>query len=248
VKRIESVLKASTILKAFEPGRRLLTVRELAQRTGIPRSTCHMVCATLEAEELLEKVPGGGYRLGPALALLGGQVIERAGLVEAALPAMRQLAREEGGEVHLGQLVSGWVVYLNRIEIEPRMPMRNRMGLRAPAHLTGCGQAALSALSPDRAEALVRLHEAEDCDIDEEMQRLERTRGVGYAVSDRFQPGIISVAASLLDPGGSVLGGISVAQPAKIMDARRTARVGAAVVHAAAMTSERLKALVWKFG
>jgi IclR family acetate operon transcriptional repressor len=249
VKPIESVVKASTILKAFEPGRRLLTVRELAARTGISRSTCHMVCATLEGEELLEKVPGGGYRLGPALAVLGGQVIERAGLVEAALPAMHQLSREERGEVHLGQLVSSWVVYLHRIEMDRRLPMRNRKGLRAPAHLTGCGQAALSALNPERALELLRLHEdEEDLDVDEVMQNLERARAAGYAVSDRFQPGVVSVAAPLRGPGGSVLGGISVARSADVMDARRTARVGAAVIRAAGTTSERLKSLVWKFG
>ncbi len=247
MKTIESVLKASTILKAFEGGRRPLTVRDLAGRTGISRSTCHALCATMEAEELLEKVPGGGYRLGPALAVLGGQVIERAGLVEAALPAMQQLAHEERGEVHLGQLVSGWVVYLHRIELDPRLPMRNRLGLRAPAHLTGCGLAALSALGPARAREVLRLHDGEGAGAGEVLDDLERARVAGYAVSGRFQAGVVSVAAPLRGPGGAVLGGISVAVPAEAMDARRTVRAGAAVVRAAASTSERLASLVWTF-
>ena len=249
MRTIESVTKASTILKAFQPGRRPLTVRDLAARTGISRSTCHTLCATMEAEELLEKVPGGGYRLGPALAVLGGQVVERAGLVEAALPAMQLLAQEERGEVHLGQLVSSWVVYLNRIESRPRLPMRNRMGLRAPAHLTGCGQAALAALGPEKAEELLRLHaDLDDDEIDDVLEDLRRAREAGYAVSGRFQAGVTSVAAALVGPGGAVLGGISVAQPAEVMTAGRTARVGAAVVGAAATTSERLRSLVWRFG
>ena len=249
MRTIESVTKASTILKAFQPGWRPLTVRDLAGRTGISRSTCHTLCATMEAEELLEKVPGGGYRLGPALAVLGGQVIERAGLVEAALPAMRQLAHHERGEVHLGQLVSSWVVYLSRIESEPRLRMRNRMGLRAPAYLTGCGQAALAALSPEKAAELLHLHAGdEDCDVDEVLRQLGRARQVGYAVSGRFQAGVISVAAPLRGPGGTVLGGISVALPADVMDTRRTSRVGAAVVEAATSTSDRLRSLVWTFG
>jgi len=248
VKTIESVLKASTILKAFQTGRRPLTVRDLAGRTGISRSTCHALCATMEAEELLEKVPGGGYRLGPALAVLGGQVIERAGLVEAALPAMRQLAHEERGEVHLGQLVSGWVVYLHRIELDPRLPMRNRMGLRAPAHLTGCGQAALSALRPARAREIIRMHAGEEAfDLDEVVGHLERARATGYAVCGRFQAGVVSVAAPVRGPDGTALGGISVALPAEVVDARRTVRAGAAVVRAATSTSERLASLVWTF-
>ena len=249
MRTIESVTKASTILKAFQPGWRPLTVRDLAGRTGISRSTCHTLCATMEAEELLEKVPGGGYRLGPALAVLGGQVIERAGLVEAALPAMQQLAHDERGEVHLGQLVSSWVVYLHRIESDPRLAMRNRMGLRAPAHLTGCGRAALAALGPERAHELLLMHAGdEDRDVGEVLEQLERAREAGYAVSGRFQAGVTSVAAALLGPGGVVLGGISVAQPAELMDLRRTARVGAAVVRAAGATSERLRSLAWRFG
>jgi DNA-binding IclR family transcriptional regulator len=151
--------------------------------------------------------------------------------------------------VHLGQLVSSWVVYLNRIESRPRLPMRNRMGLRAPAHLTGCGQAALAALGREKAEELLRLHAGVDDDeLDDVLEDLQRAREAGYAVSGRFQAGVTSVAAALVGPGGAVLGGISVAQPAEVMTAARTARVGAAVVGAAATTSERLRSLVWRFG
>ena len=153
--RVESVAKAARILHAFDPERRTLTVRELASRSGCPRSTCHAICATLVDEQLLERVPGGGYRLGPALAEMGGQVIERTGLVEAATPSMRGLSRAVGGEVHLGQLVGRFVIYLIRIEHERRLPMRNRMGLRAPAHLTGCGKAALAQLDPVRVRGLL---------------------------------------------------------------------------------------------
>jgi IclR family acetate operon transcriptional repressor len=249
VKSVESVLKASKVLKTFEPARRLLTVREIAARTGIARSTAHTICVTLAAEGLLEARPGGGYRLGPELAEMGGQVIERTGLVEAALPAMQQLSRSERGEIHLGQLVSGWIVYLNRIEGEQRFQMRNRMGLRAPAYLTGCGLAALSALSPEHASELLRTYQSDaDFDSDAVMRDLEVSRERGYTVSSTFQPEVMSVAAPLFGPENAVVGGLSVAQARNLMDARRVSRVGEAVIRAANMTSERLLSFVWRFG
>jgi len=216
-------------------------VRELAARSGCPRSTCHAICATLVDEQLLERVPGGGYRLGPALAEMGGQVIERTGLVEAATPSMRGLSRAVGGEVHLGQLVGRFVIYLIRIEHERRLPMRNRMGLRAPAHLTGCGKAALAQLDPARVRSLLAGEPV--VDMDRLLAELADARRTGYVVSDSFQRGVACVAAALFGPGSTVGVGLSGAQPERALDAARRGRVQEAVREAAAQTSERLRTL-----
>jgi DNA-binding IclR family transcriptional regulator len=79
-----TVGKAAAVLRAFTPLTHVLSVRQLAERTGIPRSTVHELCSALCGQALLEAVSGGGYRLGPLLVELGGQVIERTGLVTAA--------------------------------------------------------------------------------------------------------------------------------------------------------------------
>ena len=143
------------MLQAFTPLVTSLSVRQVAERTGIPRSTAHALCVTLCDAGLLEEAAGRGYRLGPALVGLGGQVIERTGLVGAAEGVLERLAPGDGLEIHLGQLVGGWVVYLDRASGPVRAPMHNRVGLRAPAHLTGCGKAALALLPPAEVAARV---------------------------------------------------------------------------------------------
>ncbi len=244
---VGSVAKAARILRTFEPERRLLSTREIAQRTGYTRSTCHAICATLVAEGLLELVAGGGYRLGSALAEMGGQVIERTGLVEAATPAMDQLFKKSGGEVHLGQLVSGYIVYLTRVEHERHLSMRNRMGLRVPADVTGCGKAALSALTPAEAHELVRARAGgASVDLDELDAELAEARERGYVVSESFQAAFPSVAAPLRGPGGGVVGGLSAAHPRGYLRGARLARVAREVQAAAALTSERLQSLHWR--
>ncbi len=238
---VKSVAKAARILRAFEPGRRALTVRDIAERTGLPRSTCHAICTTLVAEDLLELLPIGGYQLGPGLVGMGGQVIERIGLLEAASPSLEALARATTGEIHLGQFVVGSVVYLARTEPERRMPMNNRLGLRVPAYLTGCGKAALSLLPTGRVRELLAQHALDDAQVERLLEELAATRLRGFAVSASFQPGVVSVAAALVAADGAVVGGLSVAHRREALDARRVVTLAAAVRAAAADTSERLR-------
>lgn len=244
--RVEAVAKAARVLQAFTPLVTSLSLRQLADRTGIPRSTAHAICVTLCDAGLLEEVPGRGYRLGPALVGLGGQVIERTGLVGAAEGVLERLAPGDGLEIHLGQLVGGWVVYLDRASGPVRAPMRNRVGLRAPAHLTGCGKAALALLPPGEVAALVLAVSAAEPgpppDLDALARELAAAGRAGFVVSDTFQPGRTSVAAPVPDPAGAPAGGISVAGPTDLVTGPRFGRIRDQVVTAAATISRRLAA------
>ncbi len=246
VTRVEAVAKAARVLQAFTPLVTSLSLRQLAHRTGIPRSTAHAICVTLCDAALLEEVAGRGYRLGPALVGLGGQVIERTGLVGAAEGVLERLAPGDGLEIHLGQLVGGWVVYLDRASGPVRAPMRNRVGLRAPAHLTGCGKAALTLLPPAevaaRVQAVCAAEPGHPPDLDALTRELAAARRTGFLVSDTFQPGRTSVAAPVPDAAGAPAGGISVAGPTSLVTGHRFDRIRDQVVTAAATISRRLAA------
>ncbi|MBW3605431.1 MAG: helix-turn-helix domain-containing protein, partial [Actinobacteria bacterium] len=194
---VASVAKAAAILHAFSPLTTTLSVRQLAERTAVPRSTVHALCTTLCGAGLLEQVAGRGYQLGPALVTLGGHVIDRTGLVAAAERPLRSVRLGEGQEVHLGQLVGSWVVYLDRRAGPEAVPMRNRVGLRALAHRTGCGKAALAALPAAERRRLV----INGCDRDRVARpnlaaldaELDAAAATGYVVSSVFHPGRTSV-------------------------------------------------------
>jgi DNA-binding IclR family transcriptional regulator len=249
VPRVASVAKAASVLQAFTPLAASLSLRQLAERTGIPRSTVHALCLTLCDAGLLEEVAGHGYRLGPTLVGLGGQVIERTGLVDAAEGVLERLSPGDGLETHLGQLVGGWVVYLDRRSGPVRAPMHNRVGLRAPAHLTGCGKASLAYLPAaevaTRVQAACALEARRPPDLTALSRELAIARRVGFVVSDTFQPGRTSVAAPILDPAGVPAGGISVAGPTPLL-AARLERIRDEVVAAAALIGKRLTGPGWR--
>ena len=241
---VAAVGKAAALLRAYGPAVEVLSTRQLAARTGIPRSTVHCLAATLAAEGLLEAVRGRGYRLGPLLVGLAGQIIERTGLVAAVEGALGPLLRAAGQEVHVGQLVGGWVVYLHREAGPLRPPMDNRVGLRAPAWRGGCGKAALAWLPTAEVDARVRRlcrEEGRRCPTWPRcIAELDAARERGYLASSSFQAGRTSVAAAVVGAGGPV-GGLSVAGPSALFTAESVRRLGPEVVAAAQLAGARLR-------
>lgn len=244
--RVGSVSKAAAILATFTPLVRVLSLRQLGRRTGIPRSTAHGLCLTLCDAGLLEEVPHRGYQLGPALIALGGQVVDRTGLVEAAEGVLERAVRRDGTEAHLGQLVGGWVVYLERHTAAHRAPMNNRVGMRAPAHRTGCGKAALALLDPSEVAGRVRTTcEADHLplpDLDALAGELAGARLRGHVVNADFQPGRVSVAAPVLGRHGVVAGGVSIAGPSSLFGGPAVDETAVDIVSVAAAISQRLGA------
>jgi DNA-binding IclR family transcriptional regulator len=240
-----SVGKAAQILRAFRPTVEVLSVRGLAERTGLPRSTVHLLCRTLCDNGLLETVPRAGYRLGPLLLELGGLVIERTGLVEAVEGSTAALRRVPGQELHVGQLVEGWIVYLHRESGPTRVTMTNRVGMRAPAFLSGCGKSALSALDPvevdQRVRRLCRDERIPLPDMGALDDELASARSHGYLVCRTFQPGRTSVAAAIIGPDGLPAGALSVAGPNSTFPPSRMSDIGDAVAGSARVASRRLQ-------
>jgi DNA-binding IclR family transcriptional regulator len=241
---VQSVAKAMQVLHTFTPLASVLSVRQLSERTSIPRSTVHALCATLTDAGMLEEVPAQGYRLGGALVDLGGQVIDRTGLVEAAEGVLERLRPTDGTEAHLGQLVGGWIVYLSRSSGYLRAPMNNRVGLKVGAHLTGCGRAALAALTDDDAARRVarscaadRTDPPDPAALTADLTEIRRRR---YVLSQGFQSGRASVAAAIVDPRGVAIGGVSIAGPASMFSSGFIRETAPVVVRAAATIGERL--------
>lgn len=247
---VAPVVKAIKVLRAFTPAVGALSVREIAVRTGIPRSTAHALCQTLVTEGMLRR-SDDGYQLGPLVLELGGLVIERTGLVRAAEGILERLGRVPEQEVHLGQLTEGWVVYLNR-NAGPRRPeMHNRVGQRAPAHLTGCGKAALSVLPFDEVISHVQRCCADSDIPTPDMGALEaelaQARRDGFVVSTSFQRGRTSVASPIVDGSGRPVGGVSLAGPGGMFCSVVIGSSRDAVVEAASVISSRLVngSLLW---
>ncbi|MGH7540718.1 MAG: IclR family transcriptional regulator, partial [Gemmatimonadota bacterium] len=87
------------ILGVVEDGAHTFT--DIAQATGLTRSTTHRLILGLEDHGLLVHIGGFGYVLGPRLLALARHAIEDLPLRELAHPSLERLARTTGESAQL---------------------------------------------------------------------------------------------------------------------------------------------------
>jgi DNA-binding IclR family transcriptional regulator len=124
-----------------------LTVAELAERVGAPRTAGYRLVATLEAHGFVRRGTDGRVRLGLGVLRLARRVQPL--LRESALPALRRLAEDLGATAHL--TVAEGSEALAVAVVEPSWTdyhMAYRVGSRHPLTHGAAGKAILLARTP----------------------------------------------------------------------------------------------------
>ena len=96
IEGVSAVERALTVLTAFRRGDRTLTLAELAQRTGLVKSTIMRLAASLEAFGLLTRVDDGSYRLNAECLRLGSLYQQSFDLADHVRPALERLVAQIG--------------------------------------------------------------------------------------------------------------------------------------------------------
>jgi len=146
--------RAFSILGAYGPPDRKLTLAEMTRRTGIPKATVHRLAGELLELGMLEG-ERGVYRLGMRIFELGQLVPLQRDLREAAMPFMQDLFEAAHETVHLAVLHGTEVLYIEKISGHRRVKAGSRVGGRLPAHCTAVGKAILAVSPPGALEAVL---------------------------------------------------------------------------------------------
>ena len=141
--------RITMIVGAFDANSPTLSLSQLTERTGLPKSTVHRMADQLVEFKWLERTPTG-YRLGIRFFEVGGLVSSRTHLRERALPFLQDLQAATRHPVHLGILDGRDVVILEKLWGHESAMLPTRVGGRMPAHCTAAGKALL-AFAPDKA-------------------------------------------------------------------------------------------------
>lgn len=101
----KAVERTMALLECLDASRRGLNVSELSRKTGIPKSTTHVLLITLERLGYVRRdVNGRDFRLGLKTYALGQRMVRSLSLGEIALPHMQALALQSRATVHLAIL------------------------------------------------------------------------------------------------------------------------------------------------
>jgi len=208
--------KVTAILMAFADGADW-SLSELARLTTIPLTTTHRLVTELAAAQLLERAPGGGYRLGPAVGRLH-RLAEDAPTVARLGPAvLDDLAAATGRRVRMGVLRELRVAYVEKAGRAPATSFSS--GATLPAHATALGKILLAFGPAASTRAVIA------CGLPRYTSRtLTRAGDLLHALSvarltrvatcdGELVAGEYAVAAPVTAPGGRVLAALEIRVP-----------------------------------
>ncbi|HEX6867768.1 MAG TPA: IclR family transcriptional regulator, partial [Candidatus Limnocylindrales bacterium] len=216
---VQSIRRAFDVLGTLADGP--LGVTDVADRSGLPKSTAARLLATLADEGAVEQMPGDtAWRLGPRLVTLAAGFSFARSLAALARPTLVELAEASGEAAGLGIPDGDLIHYIDQVDTPNPVLVRDWTGARAPLHAVSSGQVLLAFRAPaaierylDRPMEPVTDRTLTDPDAVRERLREVRRQGFTWAIGE-FDPDIASVAAPVADASGEVIAAVHLHGPA----------------------------------
>ena len=224
-----------------------LQLRNIADQTGLNKSTAYRFLAHLERAGYLVRDLTGAYLIGPRLVHLGANSTYQATISRLSRPVMEDLWRETDETVNLGALDGTEVLYIDVMESPHHFRLSSQKGMRRAINCTALGKAVLAWLPPATRDELLahcRFEKRTPHSItqpSELLAELGRIQRRGYAVdNEEVETGACCVAAPIFDSSGLIAASISVAGPVTRMGHNRIPTIAGLVTGAAARISRSL--------
>ena len=244
---VESANRVLRVLESFAPSDHDVSLGDLADRLGLPKSSVHRMLATLVAHGFVERdVATRRYRLGIRLFELGSAAIHERGLHATAPPALEQLTLLTGETCHLAVLSGLEAVYVYKSDSPASIMMSSRVGGRAPCHATSIGKVLAAWDDTGLVESLLKLDLYKFTPntittANALRAELAKVRSGGYALDlEELEEGLRCIAAPVFDHSSRIVAALGVAGPNRRFHEEQLAKLIPIVVDAAEQLSRRL--------
>ncbi len=248
-KTVQIVHRIARVLHAFSnQGQGPLGITDLANATGLPKSTTHRLVTALVNEGLLiQDEDSHKYALSLRITALGASILSSHTVRKTARPILMELRDQTRESVHLAVLEGMEAVIIDTEDSYFFV----RAGQHLPAHAVSTGKVLLAYQWEPRLRevlahtTLVRYTEHTITDPRLFLEELARVRAQGYAVSHgEMEEGIDAVAAPIFDHLHSVVAAVSIGGPSERCLPRRDELI-AAVTRAGQQISQSLRYVSW---
>lgn len=211
---MKSFEKMFKILSLFTMERTNLSISEIEDELGYPKSTVFRILNTLEKFNYIERNPDNHrYLLGISFFRLGSIVQNQLDIRKVSLPTMKKLVEKTSETIELN-ILDG----LSRVcveKVDSPLTVRNivRVGERKPLHLGASGKVLL-AFMPEAEKARI----VDILAIEEHFDKAVFLKNLGDIYSQGFAvtrgeriPDSFAVAAPLIDREGQMVASLTIA-------------------------------------
>jgi DNA-binding IclR family transcriptional regulator len=216
---IQVIDRLTALLVAIARHRDPVSLKVLAADTGLHPSTAFRILASAIENDLVAR-EGSHYRLGIRLLQLGSRVASHQDLRREARPLMEALRDRTGETVNLTVREGDEVVYLDRALPERMMRVEQRIGSRAPLHVTAVGKLMLAEAGEAACREYARrtgLPGYTRYSLTDEEQLVQHVSGclrAGYAYDDEeAEAGVGCIGVLVHDSDGAIVAGLSISAP-----------------------------------
>ncbi|MBI5039939.1 MAG: IclR family transcriptional regulator [Gammaproteobacteria bacterium] len=216
---IQVIDRLTALLEAIARNRDPVSLKVLSAETELHPSTAFRILASAIENGLVAR-EGSNYRLGIRLLQLGSRVASHQDLRREARPLMETLRDQIGETVNLTVRQGDEVVYLDRALPERMMRVEQRIGSRAPLHVTAVGKLMLGEGSEADCRAYAQrtgLPGYTRYSLTDEEQLVQHVSGcvrAGFAYDDEeAETGVGCIGVLVHDDAGQIVAGLSISAP-----------------------------------
>lgn len=244
----KSINRAIDLLEALAANPQGISLAELAQLRGIPKSSVHRILHTLIDRQLVCEDPDlEKFTLGIGILRLSQSVFAGIEFRQQARPVLETLSLSTDETAHLAILDDQGprVIYIDKIESTHAVRLVSRVGQSVPVHCTALGKALLSCYESSEVETLLANYTFQAftpntiTNLETLLDHLEEVRDQGYAIDNvEFEQSVVCVAAPIVNKDGRAIAAVSISVPGGRIRSEDIPSVGTKVKIAADEISE----------
>ena len=215
---INAIERMSQVLQAFGC-RADVSLKDLAQRSGIVKSSVFRILFTLEKLGYVTKSKDGLYSIDPKFVALISPAPPAWVLTQAAIPYMKGLVDRFKETVNLGILEGNEILYIHVIESPHMLRQVAYAGIRSSLHTSAMGKCFAAYLQHDEVNRLLqvsfkRMTPRTITTKERFLEELEETKQRGYAIDNAEESvGTRCVGVAIFDHFGRPAAALSVTGP-----------------------------------
>jgi len=226
------IAKVLNVLELLDRAPGGLQLKDVAERTGINKSTAYRFLSHLEGEGYLFRDIAGNYMVGPKLTRMGQGASSQATLSKICRPVLENLRKITCETINLAVLDGSDILYIDVLETFHTFRLVSEVGMRRPFYSTALGKAILANMedTAGREELCSSIHfERTTPHTITSVAKLKKQFAMiqkqGFSLDDEEAViGVRCLGAAFLGADGQVAGGISISGPVvRITNDRLTA-------------------------